>query len=65
MTVCWFVSAVLLLLIRWYLVNENAKRDHEPHDATYDDVYVTRASKDGESTAYQVDKVCFEFDHPC
>ncbi|PCH37794.1 MFS general substrate transporter [Wolfiporia cocos MD-104 SS10] len=41
MTACWTTVAVLLLVTRWYLAHENARRDCEEHDATYDDVYIT------------------------
>ncbi|KAH9950247.1 MFS general substrate transporter [Amylocystis lapponica] len=53
LTVCWFVSGVIMLVTRWYLARQNALRDREEHDATYDDVYLA----DGETNAEKkVDK---------
>ncbi|KAI0725010.1 major facilitator superfamily domain-containing protein [Fomitopsis betulina] len=37
---CWAASLLILLATRFYLAAENRKRDREPRDATYDDVYV-------------------------
>ncbi|EPS95177.1 hypothetical protein FOMPIDRAFT_1025921 [Fomitopsis schrenkii] len=37
---CWAASLLILLATRFYLAAENRKRDSEPRDATYDDVYV-------------------------
>lgn len=53
---CWAVSGVLLLVTRWYLARENAKRELEQHDATYDDVYV-KIDQDGVVSEKKVDKV--------
>ena len=55
--VCWATSGILLLITRWYLARENAKRDQEKHDSRYDDVYVT-IDQDGVTTEKKVDKVC-------
>lgn len=55
--VCWATSGILLLITRWYLARENAKRDQEKHDSTYDDVYVS-IDQDGVATEKKVDKVC-------
>ncbi|CCM02234.1 uncharacterized protein FIBRA_04314 [Fibroporia radiculosa] len=41
LTACWATCLVLLLVTRWVLVRENVRRDAEPHDPTYDEVYVT------------------------
>jgi len=39
------------------LAKENARRENEPHDDTYDDVYVTRENADGTRVEQKVDKV--------
>ena len=49
------MAGVTLLVIRWYLANENAKRDREQHDKTYDDVYIA----DEANSEKKVDKVRF------
>ena len=48
---------VLLLVTRIYLARENAKRDAEPYDARYDNVYVTEVREDGFKEEVKVDKV--------
>lgn len=53
LSACWFVSMVLILILRWYLARQNSKRDNETHDSTYDDVYI---ENEGEK-AVKVDKV--------
>ncbi|CCM06677.1 uncharacterized protein FIBRA_08962 [Fibroporia radiculosa] len=40
LTACWATCLVLLLVTRWVLVRENARRDAEPRDPTYDEVYM-------------------------
>lgn len=55
LSACWFATMVLILVLRWYLARQNAKRETESHDATYDEVYI---EKDGEK-AVKVDKVSF------
>ena len=57
LAVCWGVSALLLLATRVYLAHENARRDREGHDATYDDVYVQEKQPDGTVVEKKVDKV--------
>lgn len=54
---CWAASAVLLLVTRWYLARENAKRDLEKPDTSYDDVYVN-IDQDGVTVTRKVDKAC-------
>ncbi|CAL1705294.1 unnamed protein product [Somion occarium] len=54
LSACWFVSMVLLLVTRLYLARENAKREKEGHDSTYDDVYIS-SDANGEK-AVKVDK---------
>lgn len=38
---------VLVLLLRWVLARENAIRDTEQRDDSYDDMYVTQNLPDG------------------
>lgn len=56
------VSAVLLLVLRFYLVAENKRRDAEQHDDSFDDVYVTHVNKDGTTEEKKVDRVCHNFE---
>ncbi|OBZ75992.1 putative transporter PB10D8.01 [Grifola frondosa] len=56
LAVCWAVSGILLLVLRFYLARENAKRDREEHDSAYDDVYITQENEDGTTTEKKVDK---------
>ena len=39
------------------LAHENNQRDKEPHDSTYDEVYITQSREDGKSVEQRVDKV--------
>lgn len=48
---------MLLLLQRWYLDRENKKRDREPPDMTYDDVWIKVTDEDGQIVEKKVDKV--------
>ena len=57
LSICWAVSAILLLVTRFYLAYENAKREREPHDTTYDDVYISQTQADGTVVEKKVDKV--------
>lgn len=59
LAVCWFVSGVLLLVTRWYLARENARREREPRDVRYDEVYITELREDGTKVEAKVDKVRF------
>ncbi|EMD38093.1 hypothetical protein CERSUDRAFT_113228 [Gelatoporia subvermispora B] len=56
LAVCWAVSATLLLVTRWHLARENAKRDRETRDETYDAVYITEVGADGKVFDAKVDK---------
>jgi hypothetical protein len=51
---CMFVGAILLLLLRFLYAAENKRRDAEPRDETYDEVYI---SGDSEKGGKKVDKV--------
>lgn len=57
LAVSWAVSATLLLVTRWHLARENAKRDRETRDETYDAVYITEVGADGKVFDAKVDKV--------
>ncbi|KAF8962206.1 MFS general substrate transporter [Flammula alnicola] len=54
--ICYVCCMVLLLAIRYVLSSENKRRDNEPIDDTYDDVYIERIGKDGETEKVRVDK---------
>ena len=46
-----------MLAIRRLLKAENERRDNEPHDETYDDVYLKQIDSDGAEVERKVDKV--------
>jgi hypothetical protein len=48
---------VLLFSIRVLLARENKRRDTEPRDYTFDDVYVVTTDKDGNRAEVKVPKV--------
>lgn len=48
---------VLLFSIRVLLARENKRRDAEPPDDTFDDVYVVTTDKDGNHAEVKVPKV--------
>jgi len=54
--VCYAACIVILLAIRWHLAAENKRRDAEPVDDTYDNVYIERMTKDGVIEKVKVDK---------
>lgn len=56
---CYVSCMILLLIIRYYLVLENRRRDAEPPDTTYNDVYMEVALPDGTRVERKVEKVCF------
>lgn len=47
----------LLFSIRVLLARENKRRDAEPADDIYDDIYVMRVDEDGNRTEAKVSKV--------
>ena len=57
LSICWAVSAVILLATRFYLARENARRARETHDSTYDEVYIAETQVDGTVVEKKVDKV--------
>jgi hypothetical protein len=52
--VCFVSCMVLLFSIRVLLVRENKRRDAEPRDDSYDDVYVERSDEKGNRVASEV-----------
>ncbi|KAF5315827.1 hypothetical protein D9611_004986 [Ephemerocybe angulata] len=53
---CIFSGAVLVFVLRTLLARENARRDAETRDETYDDVYVLTEKPDGTKVETRVDK---------
>ncbi|KAF8656495.1 hypothetical protein AX16_002514 [Volvariella volvacea WC 439] len=53
--ICYVTCMALLLTIRFLLARENKKRDREPVDDRYDDVYIEKVV-DGEVKRIKVDK---------
>ncbi|TFK45315.1 MFS general substrate transporter [Heliocybe sulcata] len=53
---CYAICPLILLLIRHMLSKENSKRDAEPPDETYEDVYIEVVDENGEKTERKVDK---------
>lgn len=53
----------LLLIIRWLLARENKRRDSEPVDHSYDEVYIER-ERNGVIERVKVAKVCCEDKSP-
>ncbi len=47
-----------MLTIRYLLSAENRRRDAEPADTVYDNVYIERLNEDGVMEKARVDKVC-------
>jgi hypothetical protein len=48
----------LLFAIRVLLSHENKRRDAEPVDDTYDNVFLTKIDQDGKRVEMKVSKVC-------
>jgi len=53
---CYFVSAILLLILRFILAAENKRRDGEPYDDTYDNIFITVVDSDGKQISKRVNK---------
>ncbi|PAV15644.1 MFS general substrate transporter [Pyrrhoderma noxium] len=53
---CYTLCPLLMLLQRWHLARENKKRDQEPPDTTYDDVWVKVEDEKGNIIEKRVDK---------
>lgn len=60
--ICYVFSSALMLLLRWYLKKENVKRNQEPPDTTYDDVWVKILDEDGQLVEKKVDKVSYHLE---
>ena len=54
--ICYSSAGVLLLVQRCMLNRENKKRDREPPDHTYDDVWVKITDENGDIVEKKVDK---------
>ena len=59
--ICYVACMILLFSIRVLLARENKRRDAEPRDNTYDNVYVVTIDKDGSRTEVKVSKVSIRF----
>lgn len=53
---CYIACPIILLIIRRMLAAENRRRDVEPRDDTYDDVYITVFGQDGKAVEKKVDR---------
>ncbi|KAF5343546.1 hypothetical protein D9758_012942 [Tetrapyrgos nigripes] len=54
--ICYTSCMALVMTIRFVLNRENKKRDMEPHDDTYDDVYIERMGPEGKTEEVKVEK---------
>lgn len=48
---------ILILVLRFMLAAENKRRNAEPLDVKYDNVYITLKNLDGSNSEKRVDKV--------
>ncbi|KAL5520352.1 hypothetical protein ACEPAG_9576 [Sanghuangporus baumii] len=55
-TACYVVCPILLLILRYILAKENKRRDLEPPDTTYDDVWIKVTDENGNIIEKKVDK---------
>ncbi len=55
--IAYVICPLLMLYIRWLLKRENKRRDAEPVDEKYEEVYITIVLPDGTRTERRVDKV--------
>ncbi|KAG1838582.1 MFS general substrate transporter [Suillus subalutaceus] len=53
---CYLICPLLLLVIRFMLSRENKKRDAEPVNDTFEDVYIEQITADGKRIEVKVDK---------
>ena len=53
----------LLFAVRVLLSRENKRRDAEPPDDTYDNVFLTKMDQDGNRVEVKVAKVCGSASH--
>jgi hypothetical protein len=56
-TICNVLCMILLFSIRVLLARENKRRDAEPPDNTYDDVYIVKINDDGNREEVKISKV--------
>jgi MFS family permease len=54
--ICYALCPIILLVLRHLLSKENKRRDSEPADSDYEDVYVATVNADGETVERKVDK---------
>lgn len=59
--ICYIACPIILLAIRFLLARENKRRDVEPLDDTYDEVYIETSDADGNTIEQKVPKVCHLF----
>lgn len=55
--ICYVSCACLLLIIRWLLARENARRDAEPVVEKEEELFIEKESEDGVRVQVKVDKV--------
>lgn len=55
-TVVFGVCGLTLLALRFYLAQQNKKRETESHDSSYDDVYLTHVDEKGNRVEKKVDR---------
>jgi MFS transporter, ACS family, allantoate permease len=55
--ICSVTCMVLLFSIRLLLARENKRRDAEPLDYSYDDVYIMKVDDEGKRVEVKVSKV--------
>jgi ACS family allantoate permease-like MFS transporter len=55
--ICFLLCTVVFFSIRVLLARENKRRDAEPPDNSYDDVYVARIDEEGNRVEVKVSKV--------
>lgn len=48
---------MLLLILRFMLAQENKRRDAEPRDDSYDNVYISQPNAQGKVVQQKVDRV--------
>lgn len=56
--VCYVICPIILFALRALLKAENKRRDREPPDDTYDDLWLKVTDEDGNVVERKVDKVC-------
>lgn len=54
---CFFICGTIPPVLRWILARENALRDKEEYDSTYDNVYAEQLTPEGKKVEVRVPKV--------